>query len=132
VSTADHGLAEVETDELRGGDGEANAALIVAILEGQLTGAAHDVVALNAGAALVVAGRADDLRAGVELAAATIASGAAREQLERLRTSAAEAARTAHATGAAEAAGTDQATGAAQAAGMRDAAGTADAARTAD
>ena len=92
VSAADHGLAEVETEALKGGDGEANAALIVAILEGAETGAAHDVVALNAGASLVVAGRADDLRAGVELATATIASGAAREQLERLHHSATEGA----------------------------------------
>jgi len=47
------------------------------------------VVALNAGASLVVAGRAGDLREGVVLAAETIVSGAAREQLERLRRSAA-------------------------------------------
>jgi len=88
VGAADHGLSEADTEAFRGGDGEANAALIVAILEGAETGAAHDVVVLNAGASLVVAGRADDLRAGVELAAVTIASGAAREQLERLRQSA--------------------------------------------
>jgi len=92
VGTADHGLAEVETDALRGSDGAANAALIVTILDGAETGAAHDVVALNAGAALVVAGRVDDLRGGVELAAETIASGAARDELERLRASAALAA----------------------------------------
>ncbi len=92
VVATDYGLAHADTDALVGGDGEANAGRIVAILEGAEPGAAHDVVVLNAGAALVVAGRADDLRAGIELAAATIASGAAREQLERLRRSAAEAA----------------------------------------
>jgi anthranilate phosphoribosyltransferase len=47
-------------------------------------------VALNAGASLVVAGSARNLREGVELAVATIASGAARDQLERLRASVAE------------------------------------------
>jgi anthranilate phosphoribosyltransferase len=92
VSAAQTGLVEAETEALKGGDGEANAALIVSILDGAQTGATHDVVALNAGAALVVAGRADDLRGGVELAAQTIASGAAREQLERLRRSATDAA----------------------------------------
>jgi anthranilate phosphoribosyltransferase len=92
VGTADHGLAEVDTDAFKGGDGAANAALIEAILDGRESGAAHDVVALNAGAALVVADRAEDLRAGVELAASTIASGAARDALERLRASAAKAA----------------------------------------
>ncbi|HSM33105.1 MAG TPA: anthranilate phosphoribosyltransferase, partial [Anaerolineae bacterium] len=84
------GLAEADTAVLRGGDGDANAALIVAILEGAETGPRHDVVALNAGASLVVAGSARNLREGVELAVATIASGAARHQLERLRASAAE------------------------------------------
>ena len=92
VSPAETGLAEAETDAFIGGTGEENAALIVRIFDGAERGPKHDVVALNAGAALVVAGRADDLRGGVELAAATIASGAAREQLERLRTAAEPAA----------------------------------------
>ncbi len=88
ISTADHGLPEAHTDELSGGDGEANATLILRVLEGAETGAARDVVALNAGASLVVAGRVDELRDGVELALETIVSGAAREQLEHLRVSA--------------------------------------------
>lgn len=90
VSAADHGLPEADTDAFAGGDSIANAARIVAILGGSETGPGHDVVVLNAGAALLVAGRAPDLRGGVELAAATIASGAAHAQLERLRRSAAE------------------------------------------
>ena len=89
VGHDDHGLAEAPTDALRGGSPEVNAALILDILECRERGPAHDVVALNAAASLVVAGRAGDLREGVVLAAETIASGAAREQLERLRRSAA-------------------------------------------
>jgi anthranilate phosphoribosyltransferase len=89
VTSADHGLREADTDRFGGGDGPANAAQIRAILEGPETGPAHDVVALNAGASLLVAGRADDLRQGVELAIETIASGAAGDQLERLRAAAA-------------------------------------------
>lgn len=92
VTSAEHGLATADTEVLRGGDSVANAALIVSILEGRERGAAHDVVALNAGASLLVAGRADGLRSGVELARETIASGAARTQLQRLRDSAREAA----------------------------------------
>ena len=92
VSAVEVGLGEADTDAFRGGDSEENALLIVRILEGAERGPRHDVVALNAGAALVMAGRADDLRDGVELAAETIASGAAREQLERLRASAARVA----------------------------------------
>ena len=88
VSAADHGLPEAHTDAFVGGDETANAARIVAILQHRDQGPGHDVVALNAGASLVVAGRADDLRSGVELAVETIASGAAGTQLERLRASA--------------------------------------------
>ncbi len=63
----------------------------MAILQDRDQGPGHDVVALNAGASLVVAGHAPDLRSGVELAVDTIASGTAGEQLERLRASAREA-----------------------------------------
>jgi anthranilate phosphoribosyltransferase len=92
VSAIEVGLREAATETLRGGEDTENAALIVRVLEGTEAGPRHDVVVLNAGAALVVAGRAGGLRDGVELAAETIASGAAREQLERLRASAAEVA----------------------------------------
>jgi len=88
LSQGEHGLPEAATEALRGGDGATNARLIVAILEGRERGPAHDVVALNAGASLLVAGRTDDLHAAVQLAIETIASGAARDQLERLRESA--------------------------------------------
>jgi len=88
VSPLEVGLNEAQTESFKGGDGEQNATLITRILQGEERGSQHDVVALNAGAALVVAGRVDDLREGVELATDTIASGAAREQLERLRVAA--------------------------------------------
>lgn len=101
VSAPEAGLREAGTETFSGGSGEENAALIERILEGAEHGPRHDVVALNAGAALMLAGRADDLRAGVELAAETVASGAARELLERLRTSAAAAAEASDAAGAA-------------------------------
>lgn len=91
VATRDHGLPEVHTDDLRGGDGEANATLVERVLAGTEGGSPRDVVLLNAGAALHLAGRADDLRGGVELAAETIDTGLAIELLERLRARAAEA-----------------------------------------
>jgi anthranilate phosphoribosyltransferase len=56
-------------------------AMIVAVLEGQ-PGPAHNIVALNAGAAIYVAGRADTLKAGVERASQVIKSGAAKQKLE--------------------------------------------------
>ena len=47
-------------------------------------GARRDIVLMNAAAALVVGARARDLKEGVELAARSIDSGAARGKLERL------------------------------------------------
>jgi anthranilate phosphoribosyltransferase len=85
VGPEDVGLHRADTAELAGGEPEENAALILAILRGEERGAPRDVVALNAGAALVAAGRAEDLRDGVDTALATIRSGAALDRLERLR-----------------------------------------------
>jgi anthranilate phosphoribosyltransferase len=56
-------------------------AMIVAVLEGQ-PGPAHNIVALNAGAAIYVAGRADSHKSGVEKASQVIKSGAAKHKLE--------------------------------------------------
>ncbi len=86
VDPADAGLDRAGTDTLAGSDPETNAGIIRAIFEGHDRGPAADVVALNAGAALVVAGRARNLREGVDLAKSTIDSGRAAENLERLRT----------------------------------------------
>ena len=47
-------------------------------------GPAHDIVALNAGAAIYAAGIADSLQAGVEVAQQAIASGAAKQKLKDL------------------------------------------------
>ena len=85
VTSADHGLPVAPTEELAGGDGEANAALIEAILRGDQAGPARDVVVLNAGASLLVAGLAADIREGVVLADQAITSGAALDLLQRLR-----------------------------------------------
>jgi len=56
-------------------------AMIVAVLEGQ-PGPAHNIVALNAGAAIYVAGRADSLKGGVAKASQVIKSGAAKQKME--------------------------------------------------
>ena len=85
IDTAALGLAPADSDELRGGDAAANAAIIEGVLNGE-RGPRRDVVLLNAGAALLVSGRVVRLRAGVEMAAATIDGGAGRALLDRLRT----------------------------------------------
>jgi anthranilate phosphoribosyltransferase len=83
VTPEDAGLARASLDALKGGDAAVNAAALRDVLDG-VAGAYRDIVLMNAGAALVVGGKADDLRAGVALAAKSIDSGAAREALERL------------------------------------------------
>ena len=59
-----------------GGDATINADLARRVLAGE-HGAHRDIVSLNAGAGLVVAGLADDLPAGIEAAREAIDSGAA-------------------------------------------------------
>ena len=78
-----HGLRRAALAELVGGDAAHNAAALRAVLDGA-PGAYRDIAALNAAAALVVAGRADDLDAGLQLATAAIDGGAARAVLSAL------------------------------------------------
>ncbi len=79
------GLAPAETARLAGGSPTENAALVESILVGTERGPRRDVVLLNAGAALVAAGRVEDLAAGIAEAAGILDSGAAARLLERLR-----------------------------------------------
>ncbi len=78
-----HGLRRAALVELVGGDATQNAAALRAVLDGA-PGAYRDIAALNAAAALVIAGRAADLDAGLALAVAAIDGGEARAVLERL------------------------------------------------
>jgi len=84
VDPADLGLSHLDRAGVAGGDAAANAARVRAVLAGE-KGAARDIVALNAGAALVVAGVAADLLAGVRQATAAIDSGAAGGKLAELQ-----------------------------------------------
>ena len=77
------GLKPARIEDLKGGEPTHNAALMREVLAGA-RGPLRDVVVLNSAAALVVAGRAEDLRHGADLAAQVIDSGAARGVLDRL------------------------------------------------
>lgn len=83
VTPADADLPSATLDSLAGGGPEENAAIARAVLGGEPGPRRHAVV-LNAAAALVVAGRAADLREGAALAARSIDSGAARGRLDAL------------------------------------------------
>ena len=80
---SDAGLPVHPFDAIVGGTPEENARALNALLGGE-TGAYRDAVLLNAAAALLVAGRAGDLKAGVALAAESIDSGAARGKAQAL------------------------------------------------
>jgi anthranilate phosphoribosyltransferase len=84
VHPADYGLAKAAVGALTGGDAATNAAIVEGVLAGE-PGAPRDVVLLNAGAALMVAGVVDTVLAGLARAADAIDSGAARATLDRLR-----------------------------------------------
>jgi anthranilate phosphoribosyltransferase len=83
VHPADFGFEKATPDDLKGGDAAANAEIVLAVLDGR-HGAPRDVVLLNAGAALFVAGRAESVSAGVTLAAAAVDAGSARATLDRM------------------------------------------------
>ncbi|MCX5732418.1 MAG: anthranilate phosphoribosyltransferase, partial [Deltaproteobacteria bacterium] len=79
----DLGVGRWPAGALAGGDSEYNARVTREVLSGQ-AGAPRDAVLANASAALVAAGAAPDLRAGVRLAAEAIDRGAARQKLDLL------------------------------------------------
>lgn len=83
VTPEEFGLQRATLEDISGGDAAHNTRLIQEVLAGKKS-ARRNVVLLNAAAALVAAGRADDLRDGVPLAAKAIDSGAAQQKLEAL------------------------------------------------
>ena len=84
IDPGELGLAPAAPAKLAGGGPEVNAALALSVLGGE-PGPRADVVALNAAAGLVSAGRAGDLAEGLSLARESLASGAGLDALERLR-----------------------------------------------
>ena len=82
ISPEDFGLARHAPDGLLGGDAHLNARILRDVLSGRETGAARDVVLLNAGAAVFVSGRSETIEGGVRQAEESVASGAAEKALE--------------------------------------------------
>jgi anthranilate phosphoribosyltransferase len=83
LAAADVGLPPSRLEDLKGGDPAHNARLMRALLRGA-GGPLRDIVLLNSGAALLVAGRVDQMAEGIELAARAIDSGAAERVLDAL------------------------------------------------
>jgi anthranilate phosphoribosyltransferase len=83
VSPEDASLSRSKPEALRGGDAEHNAKALLNVLKCKHS-PFRDVAILNAAAALIVAGKAKDLKQGAVLAAKSIASGEAEGRLDRL------------------------------------------------
>jgi anthranilate phosphoribosyltransferase len=83
IAPEELGLRKVKPEALRGGDAETNANAVLGVLKGQPS-AFRDVALLNAAAALVVAGKAKDLKDGLHAAAHSVDSGEAEGRLDRL------------------------------------------------
>ena len=83
VRPRDLGLPHATPEDLRGGDPAANAETMRAILSGS-GGPVRDAVVLNSGAALVAGDMTSTLAEGIEMAAASIADGRAREKLNAM------------------------------------------------
>jgi anthranilate phosphoribosyltransferase len=83
VTPESAGLARASAADIKGADAQTNAAAITELVAGR-PGPFRDIVLLNSAAALVVAGKAADLKAGVALAAKAIDSGAAKATLAKL------------------------------------------------
>jgi len=84
IGPGDFGFEAGTLEHLRGGDAEANARIVSAVLSGERKDEARTLVIMNAAAALFLGGAAADLRDGANIAANAIDSGVARQKLELL------------------------------------------------
>ncbi|MEK7678857.1 MAG: anthranilate phosphoribosyltransferase [Deltaproteobacteria bacterium] len=85
IRPEDFGFDVCRPEDLKGGDPELNAKIILGILNSE-KGPQRDVVLLNSSAAIVAAGKANSLAEGIAAARGSIDSGSALECLERLKT----------------------------------------------
>ena len=83
VTPEQFGLKPAPLNAIQVTDADEAKAMLLAVMDNQ-SGAARDVVLLNAGAAIYVAGLCDSLENGVKKAAEIVASGAAKKKLEQL------------------------------------------------
>ncbi|MGB3210566.1 MAG: anthranilate phosphoribosyltransferase [Desulforhopalus sp.] len=84
IEPEDVGLSRATVEDIRGGETAGESAEQVRSVLGGEPGARHDMILLNAGAALHAAGRADNIFDGITKAREVVASGAALEKLDQL------------------------------------------------
>lgn len=84
LNPEDYGFSKASKKEVVGGTAEENAQITLGILNGKIRDAKRDIVLLNAGCALYVCGKAESIKSGIELAAASIDGGWAAAKLNQL------------------------------------------------
>ncbi|MBM4262169.1 MAG: anthranilate phosphoribosyltransferase [Deltaproteobacteria bacterium] len=83
IEPEEFGLKRCPLSDLNGGSAQQSAGIVLSVLDG-VKGPTRDVILLNSGAALYVAGRAATIKDGMAVAAESIDSGKARQKLDRL------------------------------------------------
>jgi anthranilate phosphoribosyltransferase len=84
VAPEDFGIGRKEIDLIRGGNKEENAMITLSVLKGE-KGPKRDIVLMNSSAALMVAGKAEDFKTALLIAADAIDSGMASKKLEEVK-----------------------------------------------
>lgn len=82
ITPEQFGFKRCSKADLVGGDGAANAKITESILKGECTDAKADAVLMNAGAGIYLAGGANSIEQGIDIARETIKSGKAYEKLK--------------------------------------------------
>jgi anthranilate phosphoribosyltransferase len=84
IGPEDFGISKTEIKYILGGNKDENAAITLSILNGE-KGPRRDIVLMNSAAALMVAGKAEDFRTGLNIAAEAVDSGMAIKKLETIK-----------------------------------------------
>lgn len=84
LDPSDYDIPVADFDDLKGDDAKTNAQIVKDILTNRHEGPKKDIVVLNAAAAIIVAGLADNFKRAIEIANNSIAEGKARAALEML------------------------------------------------
>lgn len=91
IAPGDFGIVESSLDNIKVDTPEQSLQMILSVLDNK-AGSARDAIALNAGAAIYVAGLADSIQTGIQRALEVIADGSARAKLKALKLKSQEAA----------------------------------------
>ena len=84
IEPADFGFERATLKEIRGGDAQINAEIMLSLLNGE-SGTRRNIVIMNAAYALIAANKADNIQSAMKLAEESIDSGKAMQKLEMLR-----------------------------------------------